>query len=70
MYKLIYIADKDYAPAADVEFTVEANQHLDITEMCMLFDRFLKASGYYPPLNATLEYVVEEEEVRHGRSYE
>jgi len=69
MYKLIYISDKDYTPAADVEFTIP-DQGLDLTEMCEVFDRFLKAAGYYPPLNATLEYVEEEEEVRHGRSYE
>jgi len=69
MYKLIYISDKDYAPAADVEFTVP-DRNLTISEMCTLFDRFLKASGYYPPLNATLEYVADEEEVRYGRSYE
>lgn len=66
MYKLIYIADKDYEPAADVEFIV-TDQSLNITEMCEVFDRFLKAVGYYPPQNATLEYV---EEVRHGRNYE
>ena len=69
MYKLIYIADNDYSAAADVEFTV-TDQGLSITEMCEVFDRFLKAAGYYPPLNATLEYVADEEEVRHGRSYE
>lgn len=69
MYKLIYIADKDYSPAADVEFTV-TDQGLSITEMCEVFDRFLKAAGYYPPLNSTLEYVADIEEVKHGRSYE
>ena len=69
MYKLIYIADKDYAPAADVEFTV-TDQGLSITEMCEVFDKFLKAAGYCPPQNSTLEYVEEVETVQHGRSYE
>ena len=66
MYKLIYIADKDYQPAADVEFTV-TDQCLNITDMCEIFDKFLKAAGYFPPENHTLEYV---EDVSHGRSYE
>ncbi len=68
MYKLIYIADKEYTSAADVEFTIDSDSN--IPEMCEHFDRFLKAVGYYPPQNATLEYVEDEEEVRHGRSYE
>jgi len=64
MYKLIY-CDKEDGITADIEFTIPSDP--SISEMCEYFDRFLKAAGYYPPENATLEYVVEEQ---HGRNYE
>ena len=58
MYTLMYRGDPEtVSDAASVVFTLPQNACYDITEMCDLFDRFLKATGYYPPANSALEYV-------------
>lgn len=81
MYTLMYKGDPEsVSDAASVVFTLPQNACYDITEMCDLFDRFLKATGYYPPANSALQYVDYSDEYKnveppgqntaYGRSYE
>tara|TARA_B110000902_G_scaffold158084_1_gene181264 strand:+ start:290 stop:583 length:294 start_codon:yes stop_codon:yes gene_type:complete len=49
----------EYSDVADVEFKV--NEDATLPELVAAFDKFVRAIGYMPSPNATLEYVEEHE---------
>ena len=50
----------EYSDVADVEFKV--NEDATLPELVAAFDKFVRAIGYMPSPNATLEYVEESNE--------